>query len=59
MILDEALHRQGVFWNKKARINWHVNGDGNSIFFPRMTKTKNKTKIISYIINREEIITKP
>jgi len=59
MNLDQALARQEVFWKEKARINWHVNGDRNSRYFHRLTKIKNKTKMISSIRNDEEIITEP
>jgi hypothetical protein len=59
MSLDEALNRQEVFWKEKARIRWHMDGDRNSKYFHRVTKIKNKTKMISSIRNEEEIITNP
>ena len=59
MDLDQALNKQETFWKEKARLNWHVNGDRNTSFFHRVTKIKNKTKVISSIRNEEEIITDP
>jgi len=32
--LDQALNQQETFWKEKARVNWHVNGDRNTNFFP-------------------------
>lgn len=57
--LDQALNKQESFWKEKARLNWHVNGDRNTRYFHRITKIKNKTKVISSIRNIEEIITDP
>ena len=57
--LDEALHRQETFWQEKARVGWHLNGDRNTKYFHRVTKIKNKTKIISNIRNNDEIISDP
>jgi len=57
--LDEALAKHEIFWKGKARINWHMNGNRNSKYFHRITKIKNKTKLISSIRNNEEIITDP
>ena len=59
MSLDETLNRQEVFWKEKARIRWHMDGDRNSKYVHRVTKIKNKTKMISSIRNEEEIITNP
>jgi len=57
--LDDALNKQEVFWKEKARMRWHVDGDRNTRYFHRVTKIKNKTKIISSLRNDEEIITDP
>lgn len=56
MTRDEALHKQNIFWQEIARVNQHLNGDRNSKYFHRVTKIKNKTKIISSIRNNEEMI---
>jgi len=32
---NEALLKQEVFWQEKARIRWHMNGDRNSSYFHR------------------------
>jgi len=57
--LDETLHKQDIIWQEKARVNWHLNGDRNSKYFHRVTKIKNKTKIISNIRNNDEILSNP
>ena len=57
--LDDALKRQEIFWQEKARVNWQANGDRNTKYFHRVTKIKNKTKIISTIRNNDEIISDP
>jgi len=57
--LDEALHRQEIFWLEKIRIRRHLNGDRNTQYFHRVTKIKNKTKLITSIRNQDEIISDP
>lgn len=44
MKLNDALLKQEVFWQEKARVRWHVDGDRNSRYFHRLTKIKNKEK---------------
>lgn len=56
---EEALHRQEIYWQEKARVGWHLNGDRKSKYFHRVTKLKNKTKIISNIRHNDEIISEP
>jgi len=58
-ILNEALLKQETFWQEKAKIRWHVNGDRNTTYFHRLTKIKNKTKIISSINIDDEIVLDP
>jgi len=57
--LEDALKKQNLFWKDKARVNWHINGDINTKYFHRVTKIKNKTKLISHIRNNNEMITDP
>jgi len=57
--LEEALKKQNIFWQEKARVNWHLDGDRNTKFYHTITKIKNKTKLISSIINDNEIIFEP
>jgi len=57
--LNDALHKQETFWQEKAKLRWHVDGDRNTKYFHRVTTIKNKTKIISTIRNGEEIISEP
>lgn len=55
--LDLALQKQETFWVEKAKLKWHVGGDRNTKYFHRLTKIKNKTKIISSLRKGEEILT--
>jgi len=55
--LQDALKKQNLFWQEKAKVNWHVDGDRNTNYFHRITKIKNKTKLISHIRNNDELIT--
>jgi len=57
--LDDALNKQHIFWQEKARVNWHLEGDRNTKFFHRVTKIKNKTKLISSIRDENDIISDP
>lgn len=57
--LEEALKKQEIFWKDKARVNWHIHGDRNTRYFHRVTKIKNKTKIISSLRNGNDILTEP
>jgi hypothetical protein len=34
--LEEALSRQECFWQEKAHLNWHLEGDRNTNFFHRV-----------------------
>ena len=56
--LDDVdnIHKQDVFWQERPTIRWHIQGDRNSRFFHRMTKIKNKTKLISSIRNDDMIM---
>jgi len=47
--LDDALNKQNLFWQEKARLSWHVDEDRNTQYFHRVSKIKNKTKSISSI----------
>jgi len=57
--LEDALKKQNSLWGEKAKLKWHIEGDRNSKFFHRLTKNKNKTKLISSLINENEIIIDP
>lgn len=37
--LNQALYRQEVLWQEKARIRWHLDGDRNSSYFHRVIVT--------------------
>jgi len=55
--LDKALERQECFWQEKAKVSWHLEGDRNTAFFHRITKIKNKTKLIATMRDGENLIT--
>ncbi|GAU46447.1 hypothetical protein TSUD_402140 [Trifolium subterraneum] len=57
--LDTTLNLQVMFWQEKSMINWHLEGDRNTSFFHRVTKIRNKTKILSSLRIGEIIITDP
>jgi len=57
--LDEALLKQEMFWQEKARVRWHLDGDRNSSYFHRLTKIKNKTKMISSLLVNDELTSDP
>jgi hypothetical protein len=57
--LDDALQRQHWFWQEKARVNWHKDGDRNTNYFHRVAKIKNTTKIISTIRNGDSLLSEP
>ncbi|GAU41845.1 hypothetical protein TSUD_177560 [Trifolium subterraneum] len=47
LIYEEALNREEVFWQEKAKLNWHLEGDRNTKFFHRLAKIKTSTKVIT------------
>jgi hypothetical protein len=38
--LEEALTKEEVFWQEKARLNWHLEGDRNTNFSIDLPKSK-------------------
>jgi hypothetical protein len=57
--LEEALTRQEWFWQEKATVNWHVEGDRNTTYFHRIAKIKNTTKTLSSIRAGDLLLTEP
>jgi len=57
--LNIALEKQECYWQEKARTNWHLNGNRNTAYFHRLSKIKNKTKVISSLRDGENVITEP
>jgi hypothetical protein len=55
--LEEALTKQEAFWQEKARLNWHLEGDRNTKFFHRLAKIKTSTKQITSLQVGETVIT--
>jgi hypothetical protein len=56
-VLEEALSRQEVFWQEKARLNWHLEGDRNTKYFHKLTKIKTSTKTITSLQDGEHVLT--
>jgi hypothetical protein len=54
---EEALNRQEAFWQEKARLNWHLEGDRNTKYFHKLAKIKTSTKIINSLQDGETVIT--
>jgi hypothetical protein len=57
--LAEALNRQECFWQEKAHLNWHLEGDRNTKFFHRIAKIKTTTKSITTLHDGEHVLTEP
>jgi hypothetical protein len=55
--LEKALSKQEAFWQEKARLNWHLEGDRNTKFFHRIAKIKHSTKPIHSLHDGETVIT--
>jgi len=47
--LENALKIEEVFWQDKARVKWHAEGDRNTRYFHRLAKIKNTTRPITSI----------
>jgi hypothetical protein len=43
-VYEDALSKQEVFWQEKARLNWHLECDRNTKYFHRIAKIKTSTK---------------
>jgi len=56
-LFEEALNKQECFWQEKARLNWHLEGDRNTKFFHRIAKIKTTSKTITTLQDREQVIT--
>jgi hypothetical protein len=54
---EDALNKQEAFWQEKARINWHLEGDRNTSYFHRIAKIKTTTKYISSLQDGEHVHT--
>jgi ribonuclease HI len=57
--LEDALSKQDLFWQEKARLTWHLEGDRNTKFFHRLAKIKTSTKQIHSLQDGETVITDP
>ena len=58
-ILEDALNRQELFWQEKARINWHLQGDRNTKKIHRMAKIKSSNNKTTSLQDGEHVLTEP
>jgi hypothetical protein len=57
IVLEDALSKQEVFWQEKAKLNWYLSGDRNTKYFHRIAKIKTTTKTISSLQDGDNVIT--
>jgi hypothetical protein len=55
--LEDALNKQECFWQEKAHLNWHLEGDRNTKYFHRLAKIKSTTKTITTLCDGELVLT--
>ena len=56
-LFEDALNREEMFWQEKARLNWHLHGDGYTEFFHRIAKIKTSTKLITTLQDGDHVLT--
>jgi hypothetical protein len=54
---EDALNKQEAFWQERARLNWHLEGDRNTKYFHRLAKIKTSTKFINSLQDGDTVIT--
>jgi ribonuclease HI len=57
--LDDALLKHNWFWQEKAKVRWHTDGDRNTSYFHRIAKIKNTTKLMSALKIGDVLTTDP
>jgi hypothetical protein len=55
-LYEEALNKQEAFWQEKARVKWHLEGDRNTKYFHRLTKIKTSSKLITTLQDGEQVL---
>jgi hypothetical protein len=53
---EEALNKQEAFWQEKARVKWHLEGDRNTNYFHRLTNIRTSTKLITTLQDGEHVL---
>jgi hypothetical protein len=56
-VYEDVLIRQKVFWQEKAKVKWHLDGDRNTKYFHRLAKIKSSTKTITSLQDGDTVIT--
>jgi hypothetical protein len=54
---EDSLNRQECFWQEKAHLTWHLEGDRNTKYFHRIAKIKSSTKPITTLHDGEHVLT--
>lgn len=54
--LEDAFHKEHLFWKEKAKVNWHLEGVRNTKYFRRISKIKNTINNISSLNIYGELI---
>lgn len=56
-LFEDALAREEMFWQERARLNWHLHGDRNTTFFHKIAKIKASTKYTTTLQDDEHVLT--
>ena len=54
---EDVLNKELDFWQKKARLNWYLEGDRNTKYFLRLAQIKSTTKKITSLQDDEQVLT--
>jgi hypothetical protein len=54
---EDALNKQEAFWQEKAKLNWHLEGDRNTKYFHKLAKIKTTTKAITSLQDGANVLT--
>jgi len=55
--LENVLNMEECFWQEKAKVKWHAEGDRNTAYFHKIGKIKNTTSLITNLMNGDELLT--
>ena len=55
--LENVLNMEECFWQEKAKVKWHAEGDRNTAYFHKIAKIKNTSSLITNLMNGDELLT--